>query len=131
MQYQMLASFVFGFLLTVFPRWMGLRDLERWRYAPVGLGLFGGQLATLLGALGWQVGIVVGALMTMGGWIAGLTALAPLLWRETGTTWHARSCFAALLLGFVGLAAWSAFVLSGSPVLAFASIKEIVHEPAL
>jgi len=123
MQYQMLASFVFGFLLTVFPRWMGLRDLERWRYAPVGLGLFGGQLATLLGALGWQVGIVVGALTTMGGWIAGLTALAPLLWRETGTTWHARSCFAALLLGFVGLAAWSAFVLSGSPVLAFASIK--------
>ena len=31
MQYQMLASFIFGFLLTVFPRWMGLRELERWR----------------------------------------------------------------------------------------------------
>ena len=46
MQYQVLPSFIFGFLLTVFPRWMGLPELEQWRYAPVGLGLFGGQVAT-------------------------------------------------------------------------------------
>jgi uncharacterized protein involved in response to NO len=39
MQYQVLPSFIFGFLLTVFPRWMGLPDLERWRYLPVGLGI--------------------------------------------------------------------------------------------
>ena len=123
MQYQMLASFIFGFLLTVFPRWMGLREFERWRYVPVGLGLFGGQLATLLGVLGWHAGIVVGLLMTLGGWIAALVTLAPLLWREKGTTWHARSCFAALVLGFAGLAAWTAFVLGASPIWAFASIK--------
>ena len=66
MQYQMLPSFIFGFLLTVFPRWMGLPELERGRYAPVGIGLFGGQIATLLGALGWQAGIIVGALLTLG-----------------------------------------------------------------
>lgn len=123
MQYQMLASFIFGFLLTVFPRWMGLREFERWRYVPVGLGLFGGQLATLLGVMGWQAGIVVGLLLTLGGWIAALVTLAPLLWREKGTTWHARSCFAALVLGFAGLAAWTAFVLGASPIWAFASIK--------
>ena len=123
MQYQMLASFIFGFLLTVFPRWMGLREFERWRYVPVGLGLFGGQLATLLGVLGWHAGIVVGLLLTLGGWIAALVTLAPLLWREKGTTWHARSCFAALVLGFAGLAAWTAFVLGASPIWAFASIK--------
>ena len=123
MQYQMLASFIFGFLLTVFPRWMGLREFERWRYVPVGLGLFGGQLATLLGVLGWHAGIVVGLLLTVGGWIAALVTLAPLLWREKGTTWHARSCFTALVLGFAGLAAWTAFVLGASPIWAFASIK--------
>ena len=123
MQYQMLSSFVFGFLLTVFPRWMGLREFERWRYVPVGLGLFGGQLATLLGALGWSAGIVVGLAMTIGGWIAALATLAPLLWREPGTTWHARSCFAALLIGFAGLLAWTAYVLGASPWWAFASIK--------
>lgn len=123
MQYQMLPSFIFGFLLTVFPRWMGLPELGRWHYVPVGLGLFGGQVATLLGALGWGAGIVVGLAMTLGGWIAALATLAPLLWRESGTTWHARSCFAALLLGFAGLIGWTAFVLGASPMWAFASIK--------
>ncbi len=123
MQYQMLPSFMFGFLLTTFPKWMGLPDFERWRYAPVGLGLFGGQIATLLGALGWEAGIVVGLLLTVAGWLAGLLSLAPMLWREDGTTWHARSCVAALTLGMVGVLAWAAFVLGASPLWAFASIK--------
>jgi len=123
MQYQVLASFIFGFLLTVFPRWTGLPEFERWRYVPVGLGLFGGQLATLLGAVGWEAGITVGLLLTLAGWIAVLATLAPLLWRETGTTWHARSCFAALALGLLGLIAWIAFVLGAAPIWAFAAIK--------
>ncbi|MET0892873.1 MAG: NnrS family protein [Pseudoxanthomonas sp.] len=123
MQYQVLPSFIFGFLLTTFPRWMGLPEFERWRYLPVGIGLFGGQLATLLGAMGWEAGIVVGLLMTIAGWSAGLVTLAPLLWRERGTTWHARSCFAALVLGYAGLVGFVLFVFGGSPLWVFASIK--------
>ena len=65
MQYQMLPSFFFGFLLTTFPKWLGLPDIDRWRYLPVGLGLFGGQITTLLGALGWEAGIVVGLWLTI------------------------------------------------------------------
>jgi len=53
----------------------------------------------------------------------GLAALAPLLLREKGTTWHARSCFAALVLGLAGLLAWTAFLLGAPPLWAFASIK--------
>ena len=123
MQYQMLPSFIFGFLLTVFPRWMGLPELEQWRYAPVGLGLFGGQVATLLGAMGWQAGIIVGALLTLGGWLGGILQLLPMLWRERGTTWHARSCMAALLFGLSGLLLWFAFLVSENPLFAFASMK--------
>jgi len=123
MQYQVLPSFIFGFLLTTFPRWMGLPEFERWRYLPVGIGLFGGQLATLLGAMGWEAGIVVGLLMTIAGWSAGLVTLASLLWRERGTTWHARSCFAALVLGYAGLVGFVLFVFGGSPLWVFASIK--------
>ena len=123
MQYQMLPSFMFGFLMTVFPRWTGLPDLERWRYLPVGLGLFGGQLATLLGAFGWQPGNTIGAVLTLGGWLAGIAHLLPMLWRERGTTWHARSCMAALALGLAGLLAWLGFLLTEAPLLAFASIK--------
>jgi uncharacterized protein involved in response to NO len=123
MQYQVLPSFFFGFLLTTFPKWLGLPEIDRWRYVPVGLGIFGGQIATLLGALGWEAGIVVGLWMTVAGWLAGLLTLGPLLWRESGTTWHARSCFAALVLGFIGVLAWGAFVLGASPMWVFASIK--------
>src|SRR5690606_107161 len=32
MQYHVLAPFMFGFLLTVFPRWMGQDDLTVWHY---------------------------------------------------------------------------------------------------
>ncbi|WP_024888869.1 NnrS family protein [Luteimonas huabeiensis] len=123
MQYQVLPSFVFGFLLTTFPRWMGLPPFSRAHYLPVGAGLIGGQLATLLGALGWSVGITVGAWLTVAAWLAGLATLGPLLWRERGVTWHARSCFAALALGGLGLAAWMAYLLGGSALWAFASIK--------
>ena len=123
MQYQMLPSFFFGFLLTTFPKWMGQPDVDRWLYAPVGAGLFGGQLATLLGAVGWDAGIMVGLLMTLAGWVAGLLILGSLVWRDQTRNWHARSCFAALLLGLAGMLCWAAFVLGASPLWVFASIK--------
>ena len=123
MQYLVLPSFIFGFLLTVFPRWMGLRELERWRYVPVGLGLMGGQLAILLGAAGWQAGLTVGLWMVLAGWTSALFTLGRLLADEKGRTWHARSCFAGLVLGWLGLAMFIAFVLGASPAWAFASIK--------
>ncbi len=123
MQYQVLASFVFGFLLTVFPRWMGLPELRRARYVPVGVGVLGGQVATLLGACGWSPGIAIGAALTLAGWTWALANLAWLVKRERGTTWHARSCLAALTLGAIGLVAWLAFVLGATPIWAFVAIK--------
>ena len=123
MQYQMLPSFIFGFLLTVFPRWMGLPELPRRRYVPVGLGLFGGQLATIAGAFGCAPGITAGYWLTLIGWLVGVATLGPLLLRERGITWHARSCYTGLLLGLAGLLAWGWFLHGGDARLAFASIK--------
>ncbi len=123
MQYQVLPSFFFGFLLTTFPKWTGQPEIPRRRYVPVALGLVGGQLATLLGALGLPHGVLLGSALTLLGFVAGIAALAPLLWRETGTTWHARSCLTALVLGLLGAMAWLAFLLGASPLWVFASIK--------
>ncbi|HEY4529757.1 MAG TPA: NnrS family protein [Luteimonas sp.] len=123
MQYQMLPSFIFGFLLTTFPRWMGLPDAARWHYVPVGLGMSGGQLALLLGAFGMPAGIETGIAMTLAGWMAGILFLGDLVLRDRNRTWHARSCFAALVLGWIGLAAFGASLLGGSPQWTFASIK--------
>ncbi len=43
-QYGMLPMFMFGFLLTVFPRWMPQPALEKRHYVPVFAGVFGGYL---------------------------------------------------------------------------------------
>lgn len=123
MQYQVLPSFFFGFLLTVFPRWLGLPDVPRWRYLPVGVGMFGGQASMLLGAVGLEVALMVGLFMTLAGWIAGLWILGRLLLSEPGTTWHARSCFAAMLLGLVGVLCFGGLLATGSPWWALAGIK--------
>lgn len=123
MQYQMLPSFMFGFLLTTFPRWTGQPDFARWYYLPIGVGIFGGQIATLLGALGWHAGILVGFWLTLAGWTTGLVLLALPLWRAHGVTWHALSCYSALLLGYIGLLAWGALLYRDSAWWAFANIK--------
>ena len=123
MQYQVFPSFVFGFLLTVFPKWMALPDIPRARYLPVGIGVFGGHLLTIAGAFGWAPGIRIGFWLTLAGWLVAIATLGPLLWRERGTTWTARACFGALLLGLAGMVAWGWFLHGGDARMAFASIK--------
>lgn len=124
MQYQVLPPFMFGFLLTVFPRWLGLPALTRWHYVPVGLGLLGGQALTLIGLCGMPYFIVLGLMLTFAGWVTGLALLVSLLWRENNRiTWHAVSCAAALTLGLIGLGLVLAYVHFGNPLLMFAAIK--------
>ncbi len=123
MQYQVLPPFMFGFLLTVFPRWMGLPPLTRRYYVPVGLGLFGGQLLTLIGLFGHDRALHLGIALTILGWSYGLFLLLRLLWREAGRTWHAVSCAFALLMGLTGLIAFAVYLHHPDPLLAFVAIK--------
>ncbi len=124
MQYQVLPAFIFGFLLTVFPRWMGQAEASRWHYVPVGLGLVVGQVLTLSGlAFGSGMLVHVGVLNTAAGWIAAMVVLAGWLFRARETPWHALSCFAALLMGLAGLLAFVAYLHAPDPRLAFAMLK--------
>lgn len=123
MQYQVLPSFFFGFLLTVFPRWIGEPDLDRRTAWPVGAGLLGGQVLTIVGALGWCPAIILGAMATLTGWIIGLLPLACLVFRDAGKTWHAVGCFFALTAGAVGVCFWTAYVFTGDETLADISTK--------
>ncbi len=123
MQYQVLAPFMFGFLLTVFPRWMGQRELRRKHYLPVGIGLFGGQLLTLAGALGPEPLLHAGAVLTLLGWSIGLCWLLRLVWLDRGNNKHALSCAVAISLGLCGFALYAAFLHVPDPRLVEASIK--------
>jgi uncharacterized protein involved in response to NO len=124
MQFQVLPPFIFGFLLTVFPRWLGEEPLARRHYAPVGIGLFGGQLLTL-GAL-WNGSpglLALGLCTTLGGWTLALLSLLGVLHAAAKADWHARSCAFALCLGWVGLALVLAYLAGGDARLMFAAIK--------
>ncbi|HEY5755703.1 MAG TPA: NnrS family protein [Steroidobacter sp.] len=126
MQYQVLPAFMFGFLLTVFPRWMALPSLQRKHYVPVGIGMFGGQLITLVALAGVghpNVLLKVGALLNTAGWLIGTVWLVRLVVQEGGRTWHAVSCAFALCFGLLGLALYSIFLFQAEPRAVFAAIK--------
>ncbi len=128
MQYQLFPPFFFGFLLTVFPRWMGLKEFDRWHFVPVGVGLLGGQVATIAGAFsGLQVLVQIGMFMTAAGWLTGLVLLGGKL-REAraatqGRHWHAWSCFVGMVFGFAGLLAAIVYLNLEDPRWMLASIK--------
>ncbi len=125
-QYQVLPAFMFGFLLTVFPRWMSLPPLRREHYVPVGIGMFGGQLITLvaLAGLGSPGALLkIGAVLTTGGWLIGTAWLVRLVYQESGRTLHAVSCAFALGFGVLGLVLYSMFLLHSEPRAMFSAIK--------
>lgn len=128
MQYQLLPPFMFGFLMTTFPRWMGQPELRRWHYLPVGIGLLGGQVAVIAGMLlGLDAWVQMGLFMSTAGWGYGLVQLLRVLLGERragkGPTWHAWSCFAALTLGFIGLLCVLAFLHDPDAHWMFIAIK--------
>jgi len=126
MQYHVLPSFIFGFLLTVFPRWLGLPALTPRHYLPVGVGLLGGQLLTLAGLAGSLPLLRAGALFTLAGWSIGMFWLARLMVRaplKDGLPWHALSVMIALAFGLVGLVFYLLLTLRVDAQVAFVAIK--------
>lgn len=123
MQYQVLPPFIFGFLLTVFPRWLARPAPPRRAFVPVGIGLLLGQAATLAGVTFAPALLVPGLVLTALGWTTGLGFLLSVLWRAERLDAHALSAALALLLGLAGLLLAIAFA-QGAPALTmFASIK--------
>lgn len=123
MQYQVLPAFMFGFLLTVFPRWMNQPELRRQHYVPVGVGMLGGQILTLAGLFGSMTLLQLGAAFTTTGWAIGTFILARLVWIDQGRTWHAVSCLFALLFGLLGLGLYGAYLLNLDARALFTAVK--------
>ncbi len=123
MQYSVLPPFIFGFLLTVFPRWLNLPALTKWHYLPIGLGLLGGQLVLLVGLFGYPHMVLIGLFQITAGWIAGLIILFKLYRKAKQKVWHANSMLVALNFGLVGLLLVLAYCLSGNAEFMMVAIK--------
>lgn len=113
-QYGMFPLFMFGFLLTVFPRWLNQPALPRSRYVPVAGAVFGGYVLANLGLLDLPWLLKAGFMLMLVGYLIGIYTLAGVFHRSTARNDHARSCLLALGLGALGLAGFVGY-LFGAP----------------
>ena len=115
-------AFIFGFLLTVFPRWMGQPDLKPAQFGPVAVGLALGMAAVVFALWRGQSGpLLAGFALYGAAWTLALFHLAATI-RANGRAnrppcWHAVSAWAALAIGLLALVLVILFLLSMDPRL--------------
>ncbi len=113
-QYGTFPLFMFGFLLTVFPRWMNLPALTRAHYIPVAGCIFFGYALANVGLLNLPWLLKLGFALMLVGYLLGIYTLARVLAAATNRIDHAKSCLFALSLGALGLIVFLAYLL-GAP----------------
>ncbi len=113
-QYGMFPLFMFGFLLTVFPRWLNRPPLPRSRYVPVAGCVFGGYVLANVGLLDLPWLLTSGLLLMLAGYVIGLVTLGSVLRASRDRDPYALSCLLALGLGIMGLLVFLAY-LFGAP----------------
>ena len=123
LQYGMFPLFMFGFLLTVFPRWLNQPALPRARYVPVAGAVFGGYVLANLGLLDLPWLLKGGFILMLAGYLSGLYTLAQVFRASRERNDHARSCLLALGLGTLGLVAFLVYLFGGPPACATLAIK--------
>lgn len=119
---QVYPAFIFGFLLTVFPRWMGQQDLGPRQFGPAAAGIAVGLAATVVGLwTGWDAPLQIGFVVFAAAWALGLIVLAAVVQenRRSGKPpcWHAVSALAALTIGLGSASLVCAFLIGGDPRL--------------
>jgi len=113
-------AFIFGFLLTVFPRWMGQPDLRPAQFGPVAVGLALGSLAVVAGLWSGELALLhTGFLFEAGAWALAMLHLAATIRAnrraEKPPCWHAVSALLALAIGWFGLVLAMVFLLGMDP----------------
>lgn len=107
--YLVFPPLFFGFLLTVFPRWMGYPDMAKAAYAPTGVGYACAALLALAALLAGSDDVLVAAFaVAFAACLWGVASLLRIALRErrdgNGPTWHSWSILAAFGLGLAGQA---------------------------
>ena len=123
LQYGMFPLFIFGFLLTVFPRWLSQPALSRARYVPVAGAVFGGYVLANVGLLDLPWLLKGGFILMLAGYLSGLYTLAQVFRASRDRNDHARSCLLALGLGTLGLVAFLVYLFGGPDACATLAIK--------
>jgi uncharacterized protein involved in response to NO len=117
MIYGLFSFFMFGFLMTVFPRWMNGKEIPAQRFVPAFLLLMLGAAGFYAGLLSNRAILVFAVSSTLAGWGLALSALLQVLLVTTHPDKrHPKVIFAALCLGWCSLAAYLVWLTSDNEV---------------
>ena len=114
MVYGVFPFFIFGFLFTVYPRWLRGTAIARRAYVPVFALLFGGILLFTAGlALDRHI-VALALLLFLAGWAGALVNLLRVYAQARERGPHERLLNLALAAGLAGVAIFLAAVVTGS-----------------
>ncbi len=115
--YGLFPFFMFGFLMTTFPRWMAGKEIPAHRYAPAFVLLMLGAVFFYLGLASNKMLLAVSAMLTLCGWaIAWYALLRVLLGTSHRDKRHPIVALITLAAGWCGVAAYLVWLLSGQAV---------------
>jgi uncharacterized protein involved in response to NO len=115
MIYGLFPFFMFGFLMTVFPRWMNAKEITAQYYVPAFALLMLGAAGFYMGLLSNIVVLTFAVICTLAGWGVALYALLRvLLDTQHPDKQHPKIIFVSLCLGWCGLVAYLIWLISGN-----------------
>jgi uncharacterized protein involved in response to NO len=114
MIYGLFPFFIFGFLMTVFPRWMAGKEISASRYTPAFVLLMLGAILFYIGLASSKIALAASVLLTLCGWaIACHALLRVLLDTAQQNKRHPIAAAIALMLGWCGILSYLVWLLGG------------------
>ena len=108
--YGLFPLFMFGFLMTAGPNWLGAGKMPRAAFVPSALAMAAGLLVFYAGLFAGSAFVAAGAFLHLAGWLWGSSALL----RMAATHWNANARYAIVIFFFlaVGMLGDGVFALS-------------------
>jgi len=116
--------FIFGFLLTVYPRWMGGTVVPASRYVAAFAFLAAGMILFYAGLFTSRIVLATALALQLAGWGVTLHALLAVFLQAPKRGPHERLLNLALASGMLGIACFLVGVFSGAP-MAFLLAREL------
>ena len=123
MLYGVFPFFIFGFLITVYPRWMGGTVVPASRYVTAFAFLAAGMILFYVGLFTSRLVVAVALALQLAGWGVTLYSLLAVFLQAPKRGPHERLLNLALAAGMLGIACFLAGVFSGAP-MAFLLARE-------
>ena len=96
--YGLFPFFMFGFLMTAGPNWLGAPNTPRIAFVPAALMMAGGLVLFYTGLVVSRMLSASGAILHLAGWLWGYAALV----RMIATHWNANARYALVIFTFFG-----------------------------